>query len=102
MGTLVLHNGYSVRRWFNVPRSEIHLAFDEANFLPANDAYYVEWTPNESEQEEAVVVGNKQEILDAYKELEIALARLWPNRYCPSRDEQYTVQVMDDKVVYVG
>lgn len=102
MGTLILQNGYSIRTWYKVPRSDIHLAFDEANILPAGSNWYIEWTPNENEQEESITIGDKAQVLEDYLRFSLALAEAYPNRYCPSRNTQYTVRVVDNKVVYVG
>lgn len=100
MGTLTLHNGYSMRRWLNTPRSNMNLAFDEVNRFMQNNTYYIEWEPDDDEKEEGVVVGNKNEVLETYKSLEIALAKAWPQRYSPSRDEMYSLDVVNDEVVY--
>lgn len=102
MGTLILQNGYSIRAWYKVPRSDMQLAFDEANALPAGSSWFIEWTPDKNEQEKSVTVGDKVQVERDYHNFEIALAKAWPNRYCPSRDEQYTVRVVDDEIVYVG
>ncbi len=102
MGTLILQNGYSIRRWFNVPRSDTVLAFDEAYLLPSNSTWVIEWTPDKDDKEEAVVIGDKEKTLKEYKAFELALAKAYPNRYCPSRDEQYTVRIVDNEIMYVG
>ena len=103
MGTLILQNGYSIRTWYKAPRSSVVLAIDEAYALPAGSIWFIEWTPDENEQEESVTIGDpKEDVLKIYRAFEVALAKAYPNRYCPSRDEQYTVQVVDNEVVYVG
>lgn len=95
MGTLVLQNSYSIRRWFGVPFDNILTIIRESD-IHSLDGSYAEWIPSENEIEKGTVIGDKPEVLKAYNDLVVALAYVYPERYC--KGEKYTLEVVNNEV----